>query len=169
MTVEEASNRAEKLFNSGYNCAQSVFATFADEIGIDLKIALKISQGFGGGMGRMREVCGTVSAMVMVISYLFGSDDASDKKSKDECYKAVQQVSDEFRKMNGSIICRELLGLVPMGQSEAALKNKEPIEHKVESSVSSERTLEYYKKRPCALLCRDAAGIVAEFLAQEKF
>lgn len=164
MDIEIATNQAEQLFKSGYNCAQSVFAVFAEELGIDKSTALKISQGFGGGMGRMREVCGTVSGMILAISILLGSDDSNDKESKDECYKIVQQVSDEFRKKNGSIICRELLGLVPMGQSEAALKNKEPIEHKVENSVSSERTNEYYKKRPCALLCRDAAEIVAKYL-----
>ena len=163
MDPKEAGAKAQKFFKSGYNCAQSVFAVFAEELGVDLKTALKISQGFGGGMGRQREVCGTVSGMIMAASLLEGSDDSSDKETKDKCYEGIQKLCNKFREKNGSIICRELLGLVPMGQSEEALKNKTAVEHKIESSVSSERTEEYYKKRPCDLLCADAAEIFCEY------
>lgn len=168
MNVNEAADKAQTNFKNGFNCAQSVFAVFAEELGLDLETALKISQGFGGGMGRQREVCGCVSGMIMAVSLLEGSSDSLDKKSKDDCYKTVQELCQKFREKNGSIICRELLGLVPMGQSEDALKNKTAIEHKIESSVSSERTSEYYKKRPCDLLCRDAAEIFCEYFNSKK-
>ena len=104
----------------------------------------------------------------MASSLVTGSADPSDKNAKDECYKTGQKLSQKFREKNGSVVCRELLGLVPMGQSEAALQNKTPVEHKVESSVSSERTEEYYKKRPCQELCADAAGIFCEYLNSKK-
>ena len=168
MTQEEAQDKARNNFNSGMNCAQSVFSVFAEELGMNLETALKVSQGFGGGMCRMREVCGCVSAMIMASSLVTGSADPSDKNAKDECYKTGQKLSQKFREKNGSVVCRELLGLVPMGQSEAALQNKTPVEHKVESSVSSERTEEYYKKRPCQELCADAAGILCEYLESKK-
>ena len=168
MTQEEAQDKARNNFKSGMNCAQSVFAVFAEELGMNLETALKVSQGFGGGMCRMREVCGCVSAMIMASSLVTGSADPSDKNAKDECYKTGQKLSQKFREKNGSVVCRELLGLVPMGQSEAALQNKTPVEHKVESSVSSERTEEYYKKRPCQELCADAAGILCEYLKSKK-
>ena len=168
MTQEEAQDKARNNFKSGLNCAQSVFSVFAEELGMNLETALKVSQGFGGGMCRMREVCGCVSAMIMASSLVTGSADPSDKNAKDECYKTGQKLSQKFREKNGSVVCRELLGLVPMGQSEAALQNKTPVEHKVESSVSSERTEEYYKKRPCQELCADAAGIFCEYLKSKK-
>lgn len=168
MTLEQAQDKARNNFKSGMNCAQSVFAVFAEELGMNLETALKVSQGFGGGMCRMREVCGCVSAMIMASSLVTGSADPSDKNAKDECYKTGQKLSQKFREKNGSVVCRELLGLVPMGQSEAALQNKTPVEHKVESSVSSERTEEYYKKRPCQELCADAAGILCEYLKSKK-
>lgn len=167
MTVEEAGLKAESLFKNGYNCAQSVAAVFAKEVGLDEELILKLSKGFGGGLGRQREVCGSVSAMTLIVSYLLGDDDSKDKNAKDECYKVIQSLCSRFREKNGSIICRELLGLVPVGQSEDALKNKTSIEHKVESSVSEERTPEYYKKRPCAHLCKDAAEILAEYLQKK--
>lgn len=168
MTQEEAQDKARNNFKSGMNCAQSVFSVFAEELGMNLETALKVSQGFGGGMCRMREVCGCVSAMIMASSLVTGSADPSDKNAKDECYKTGQNLSQKFREKNGSVVCRELLGLVPMGQSENALQNKTPVEHKVESSVSSERTEEYYKKRPCQELCADAAGIFCEYLKSKK-
>ena len=167
MTKEEVRLKAEENFKSGYNCAQAVVKVFADEAGIDSDTLVRLAQGFGGGMSRQREVCGAVSGMVMIASLLCGSSDPADKSAKDNCYDKIQALCQKFREQNGSIICRELLGLVPMGQSEAALKNKTPVEHKVESSVSSERTTEYYKKRPCALLCADAAELLADFLSQK--
>lgn len=168
MTVEEAEKKAEENFLSGMNCSQSVFAVFAEELGMDLETALKVSQAFGGGMCRMREVCGCVSGMLMAESLFAGSSDVSDKSAKDKCYAVGQELSGTFRQKNGSIVCRELLGLVPMGQSENALKQKTAVQHAVESSTSSERTAEYYKKRPCKNLCADAAGIFCAYLNSHK-
>lgn len=168
MNKEEAGKIAQENFKKGFNCAQSVFLVFAESLGLERETALKISQGFGGGMGRMREVCGCVSGIIMTISMLKGSSDPEDKETKDECYKIIQRLSEKFREKNGSIVCRELLGLVPLGQSENALKNKEAIVHKVEDSVSSPRTEEYYRKRPCELLCRDAAELIAEYIGETK-
>lgn len=122
--------------------------TFADVIGLSEEEIARLASGFGGGMGRMREVCGTVSAMTMVAGALIPASDVTDKAAKTANYALVQEMADEFKKMNGSIICRELLGLSkPEG-----------------TPVPSERTPEYYKKRPCGELCALAAGIVARKL-----
>ena len=122
--------------------------TFADVIGLSEEEIARLASGFGGGMGRMREVCGTVSAMTMVAGALIPASDVTDKAAKTANYALVQEMADEFKKMNGSIICRELLGL---SKTEG-------------TPVPSERTPEYYKKRPCGELCALAAGIVARKL-----
>ncbi len=139
---------AENYFKEGYNCAQSVALAFSEEIKMDKKTVAMTSSGFGGGLGRLREVCGAVSGMVMVISALEGSFDPTNSSSKMEIYKKVQELVGEFKDKNGTIICRELLGLT-----------KEPISH-----VPDKRTKEYYKKRPCALLVGDAAEILEKYL-----
>lgn len=138
--------KAKNYFESGYNCAQAVLLAFAEDIGIDEQTAVQISAPFGGGMGRMREVCGAVSGMLMAQGMLTPIYDPKDNAKKAELYKSVQQIAGQFREKNGSIVCRELLGLD---------KNGGKISH-----VPSERTSEYYKKRPCALLCYDAAEIL---------
>lgn len=165
---EEARQKAEDLFAQGYNCAQSVAAVFSEELGIPQKTMLKLAQPFGGGMGRMREVCGCVSGMFLALGLINGSDDSQDKASKTECYDNTQKLAEEFRKQNGSIICRELLGLVPMGQSENALKNHTQIEHVIQPPQSEERTPEYYKKRPCKQLVGDAAYILCDWINNSK-
>lgn len=148
MTVEDRERRARELFSAGYNCCQAVAMTFADVIGLSEEEIARLASGFGGGMGRMREVCGTVSAMTMVAGALIPASDVTDKAAKTANYALVQEMADEFKKKNGSIICRELLGLSkPEG-----------------TPVPSERTPEYYKKRPCGELCALAAGIVARKL-----
>jgi C_GCAxxG_C_C family probable redox protein len=164
MTPEQARDKAQSLFHSGYNCAQSVFGTFCEQLGIDFDVAVKLAQPFGGGMGRMREVCGTVSGMLMALGIATGSSDAADKKAKDAEYALVQELSGRFRAQNGSIICRELLGIVPSGQPERALNAEDSAvasvqQNDIRSPVSSERTADYYKKRPCEMLCGDAAEI----------
>ena len=148
MTVEDRERRARELFSAGYNCCQAVAMTFADVIGLSEEEIARLASGFGGGMGRMREVCGTVSAMTMVAGALIPASDVTDKAAKTANYALVQEMADEFKKMNGSIICRELLGL---SKTEG-------------TPVPSERTPEYYKKRPCGELCALAAGIVARKL-----
>ena len=162
MTPEQARDKARSLFLSGYNCAQSVIGTFCEQLGVDFDATVRLAQPFGGGMGRMREVCGTVSGMLMALGIAAGSSDAADKKTKDAVYALVQELSGRFRSQNGSIICRELLGLVPLGQSEHALDaavQQDSSPSDIRSPVSSERTADYYKKRPCASLCGDAAEI----------
>jgi len=144
--------RAMELFKQGYNCSQAVLATFSDEIGIDFETALKISSSFGGGMGRLREVCGAVSGMFMVVGMKFGFTNPKDKLSKSEHYKLIQQLANNFKEKNHSIICRELLGLNTKG----------------ESYIPEARTQEYYKKRPCIQLVGDAVDIIEEFISKEK-
>ena len=152
MTVEEREQRARDLFSAGYNCCQAVAMTFADVIGLTEDEVARLASGFGGGMGRMREVCGTVSAMTMVSGAMIPANDVSDKAAKTANYALVQEMAGEFRQMNGSIICRELLGLSkPEG-----------------TPVPSDRTQEYYKKRPCGELCAIAAGIIARKLKTQE-
>ena len=117
-------------------------------MGLDVETTVKIMSGFGGGMGRMREVCGTFSGIVMVVSQLYGYSDPKEQKGKKELYEKIQALADRFRAENGSIICRELLGLSAPEKS----------------AVPEARTSEYYKKRPCPELCRYAADILEEFI-----
>ncbi len=152
--LEERVLKAGRLFKEGgYNCCQAVVLAYCDLFGLDEKTAACLSSGFGGGMGRMREVCGSVSGMVMLSGMLSPADDPSDKAGRTANYALVQEVAGEFRRINGSIICRELLGL-----------DKKPAEGQatVESPVPSDRTAEYYKKRPCEELVRISARIIGE-------
>jgi len=144
--------QAMKLFKEGYNCSQAVFGAFADELGLDFETAVKISSSFGGGMGRMREVCGAVSGMFMAAGLKCGYSSPTDNQSKTKHYKLIQDLAAEFKAENGSIICRELLGL----------------EGKDNNYVPSERTNEYYKKRPCAELVGQAAEILERYFESKK-
>ena len=138
---------AKQFFEGGKNCSQAVALAFCEEMRIDEETVARQTVGFGGGMGRMREVCGTVSGMTYVISNLFGD------KSKGEVYEIVQYAAEKFKEENGSIICRELLGL------STAEK---------QSPVPEARTEQYYKKRPCAELCEIAADILDEAIKSQK-
>ena len=141
---------AYQLFKEGYNCSQAVFGAFAEELGVDFDTAVRLASGFGGGIGRMREVCGTFTGLTMAASMLYGYDDPSDTATKTALYEKIRALGDRFRAENGSIICRELLGLQ---QAER-------------SAVPEPRTSEYYKKRPCAELCRYAADLLEEFIRE---
>lgn len=143
------SEKAKELFKSGYNCSQSVLGVFAEELGMDFETAMMISSPFGGGMGRMREVCGTVSGMFMAAGLIYGVKN-SDAKAKGELYKKIQELANRFREQNGSIICRELL--------EGVTSSNTPI--------PSARTDEYYKKRPCVELVGDAVEILEQFIKE---
>lgn len=143
---------AKQNFLNGYNCSQAVLLAFCEDFGLEKETALKISEPFGGGMGRMREVCGTVTGMFMVLGLAMGNSDAKDGSTKKNVYKSVQELAEKFKQDNGSIICRELLGLQKANK---------------ESYVPSERTNEYYKKRPCPELCKYAADILEEYLKEE--
>ena len=145
-------DKAKELFEGGCNCCQAVFCAFLDETNLTEEEALRLSAGFGGGFGRLREVCGAVSGMTMVLSNKFASTDPNDHEKKKELYALIQKAAGEFREENGSIICRELLGL-----SE---KNSSP--------VPEERTKEYYKKRPCAELVHCAAEIAEKYISDSK-
>ena len=147
----EKAEKAKQLFKSGYNCSQSVLGVWTDELNLDFSTAMKISQSFGGGMGRMREVCGAVSGMAFVAGVLYGYDDPKDDIAKKEHYERVQYLASEFKKETGSIICRELLG----------------IEGKDHAATPSKRTQEYYKKRPCVKMVGLAAGILEQYMKKE--
>ena len=156
--LEERVAKAKRLFKEdGYNCCQAVVLAYNDLFGIDDTMAASLSSGFGGGMGRMREVCGSVSGMVLLAGLIAPADNPSDKNGRTRNYALVQDVAGEFRKMNGSIVCRELLGLTPIGSSS-------PVPQ--ESPEPSDRTAEYYKKRPCEELVSISARIIGEKLLQ---
>ncbi|MBR2109143.1 MAG: C_GCAxxG_C_C family protein [Ruminococcus sp.] len=139
---------AEKLFREGYNCSQAVLLAFSDITGLDDDTAAKIASSFGGGLGRMREVCGAVSGAAMVLGLAKGYSDPRAFEAKKAHYKLIQDFAELFKEKNGSIICRELLSGV----------------RTVENGVPEARTDGYYKKRPCPLLVRDAAEILDEML-----
>lgn len=164
LTPEEASLKAENLFTSGYTCSQAVLCTFCDCIGLSSDIAMKISSGFGGGIGRLREVCGTFSGMIMAYNMVKSSSSPLTVSEKTALYKGVQELAQRFIDANGSLICRELLGLVPIGTNANAVQAKNTQEHIKDSPVPEERTSEYYKKRPCAKLCGKAAFILAQYI-----
>ncbi len=144
-------DRAYDLFKQGYNCSQAVFGAFAEELGVDFETAVKMASGLGGGIGRMREVCGTFTGLTLAASLIYGYSDPTDTETKKELYEKIRVLGDRFREENGSIICRELLGL-----------------QEAEKSAAPEaRTAEYYKKRPCAELCRYAADLLDEFIQND--
>ena len=142
------SEKAVNNFKTGYNCAQSVFLAFAEDFGIDKETALKLSSSFGGGMGRLREVCGTVSSMFAIAGLKKGYTSPNDDETKAEHYELIQSLADDFKSMFNTIICRELLEL-PEGK---------------DSPIPSKRTEEYYQTRPCEAFVRYAAEIIEERL-----
>lgn len=141
---------AKEYFEQGYNCSQSVALAFADEVGMDGKLIARLTGGFGGGMGRMREVCGTVSGTAFVLSALYGYSDPTDADAKVQLYADVQKVAGEFKNKNGSVVCRDLLGLTQDG-----FDNPQP----------EKRTDTYYKKRPCGELVKMSADLLEKFIA----
>lgn len=140
---------ARAFFHQGANCSQSVAMAFAEECGMTSETMARIASGFGAGMGRMREVCGAVSGMVLVANLLWGCGDVACKEGKDSQYARVQELANRFRSETGSIICRELLGLEK--KQDAA-------------PVSEERTPTYYQKRPCIEMVALAARILEDYL-----
>ena len=160
--LEERVAKAKRLFKEdGYNCCQAVVLAYSDMFGMPEETAAALSSGFGGGMGRMREVCGSVSGMVLLAGLLRPASDPSDRAGRTGNYALVQEVAREFKAINGSIICRDLLGLggnVPTGGPA----NTADIHGIPESPVPSERTPEYYRKRPCEELVGISARIIGE-------
>lgn len=146
---------AAELFVGGYNCAQAIAVAFCDCIGMTKEQAAKMASSFGGGMGRMREVCGAVSGMLLVGGILYGYDTPGDDKSKKTHYERVQALAGDFRQQIGSIVCRDILKNPPS------------------DPTPSPRTEEYYRDRPCARMVYTAAQILDDYirehpLAEEK-
>ena len=139
---------AMEYFMKGYNCSQSIVLAFEDMLPVDKKLLSRMSSSFGGGMGRLREVCGSVSGMFMIIGLLYGYDGPETGEVKADHYARIQELARRFEEKHGSIVCRELLGL--------------SVRH--DGPVPEERTDEYYKKRPCPELIGDAAEILEEFI-----
>ena len=164
INIEERVEKAKRLFKEGgYNCCQAVVLAYNDVFGLPDDTAAALSSGFGGGMGRMREVCGSVSGMVMLAGVLEPSTDPKNMAVRTANYALVQEVAGEFKAINGSIICRELLGLSPMGAS--ATQSSSDIHGIPESPAPSERTEAYYKKRPCEEMVGISARIIGEKIA----
>ena len=158
MTDKELDTRvacAVDNFMEGYGCCQSVVAAFADLYGLDDTLAKKVAAGFGGGVGRMRMMCGAVSGIVMLVGLDCGQTEGSDREGKSACYKVVQDLLAKSKEDNGSLICAEILGL--KGYEKAAC-----------SYVASARTAEYYKSRPCATKVESAARIFANYLKEKE-
>ncbi|MCM1099840.1 MAG: C-GCAxxG-C-C family protein [Clostridium sp.] len=144
---------AMEYFLSGYNCTQAVVLAYEDLLPADRATLLRMSSSFGGGMGRLREVCGTVSGMFLVAGFLYGYDDPKAFEEKAAHYGRIQELAARFRQRQGSIVCRELLGL--SGKSD--------------SPVPERRTEEYYRKRPCPQLAGLAAMILEQFIAENPY
>ena len=151
--LDERVNRAVDNFMAGYGCCQAVVAAFADLYGVDDTLAKRLAAGFGGGVGRMRMMCGAVSGIVILVGLDCGQTEGSDREGKSACYKVVQELLNRSKEENGSLICAELLGL--KGYEKANT-----------SYIASPRTAEYYKTRPCAAKGESAARIFAEYLKE---
>lgn len=140
---------ARQAFKEGYNCSQAMVAAFSDLMGMDKKTALRLASSFGGGMGRMREVCGAVSAMFMIAGLKYGYTSPTDKEIKTEHYKRIQELAQKLKDKHETIICRELLGV-----------------DADDNPIPSDRTKEYYDTRPCEQIIADAAEIISEYISK---
>lgn len=156
LTEAEATERvnlAVDYFKKGYNCSQSVVVAFADLYGFTTEQALKMASSFGGGIGRMRQTCGAACGMFLLAGLDCGATDGEDREGKSHNYAVVQQLAENFKAINGSLICAELLGLNHL--------NTTPPQ-------AEERTETYYKKRPCVEMVRTGAQLFANYLLAQK-
>ncbi|HIU35815.1 MAG TPA: C_GCAxxG_C_C family protein [Candidatus Fimenecus excrementigallinarum] len=151
--MSQYTERAVELFMSGYNCAQSVFAAFHDRVGLPMELALRVSAGLGGGVGRLREVCGALCGAAMLAGMLYGATQGEDQAAKAYTYQKVQEIAAEFRKSNPSILCRELLGL--------------PADAPIVAQPEA-RTESYYQDRPCPRIIESAARAAEIILFPEE-
>ena len=140
------SEKAIELFTEGFNCAQAVLGAFAEDIGLDKSMTLKMAAPFGGGIGRQREVCGAVSGMLMAFGFLYGYDTPETGEIKMQHYEQTRDLCDKFAEINGSIICRDIL------------KTKE------KGGAPEARTQQYYHERPCVRCVRTASEILEEYI-----
>ena len=151
--IEQRVERAKELFHQGFNCSQSVFAACADLYGIDdEELALRLSASFGGGIGRMRQTCGAACGMFILVGLENGSTTPHDAEGKMQNYALVQDLANQFKEENGSLICSELLGIAP----------------KPQNPMPEARTEAYYQKRPCADMVASAVRIFLEHLEQKQ-
>lgn len=178
MTTEERVECAKAYFRQGFNCSQSVVLAFKDVCGLDEKALGRIAAGLGGGVGRMREVCGCVCGMAMLSGFITEHKRVDDKElppapyeQKKAAYALTQKMASDFKKETGSIVCRELLGLsrdqdspLPSADSGSGASSEAPL-----SPVPEHRTADYYKKRPCEQMVALAARIVSEKLLNSHF
>ena len=148
MTRREA---AMANFLKGYNCSQSIVLAFEDMLPVEREQISKLASSFGGGMGRLREVCGAVSGMFMVAGLLYGYDGPETAKVKADHYARIQELARRFEEKHGSIVCREMLGL--------SVRREAP--------TPEARTEEYYKKRPCKEIIGDAAEILEQYIKEQ--
>ena len=181
--LEGRVQRAVELFMQGYGCCQSVVCAFADLYGLDEEMAFRIAAGFGGGVGRMRMMCGTVSALVILAGLEKGQTRGEDREGKAACYQLVRELLETFKQRNGSIICAELLKMKaqppsnsPQGgrilSGEAAETSSPPFGGVsgglwTEPCMPDERNAEYYRVRPCARKVESAARVFAEYLSNQ--
>jgi C_GCAxxG_C_C family probable redox protein len=140
---------AKEHFKNGYNCSQAVIAAYADVFGVDKETALRVAEGFGGGMGRMRGTCGAVTAMYMLAGLKHSKSQPKDLETRQKVYQLVQDMAKEFERMNGSTVCGDLLGV-----------NKP----KDTGAKPTPRDSEFFRKRPCIGCIEDAASIVEQYL-----
>ena len=147
--IDQRVERARELFLSGYNCSQAVFMALADLYDIPESKAARLSASFGGGVGRLREMCGACSAMVMLESLQSGATAADDAEGKQANYRNVQALVHRFAELNGSYLCRELL----------QLRKDAPT-----PPVPDPRTAEYYRQRPCLRMVESATRIYCQRL-----
>ena len=156
--VEARAACAKAFFMEGHSCSQSVALAFRDILGVDADVLERLSIGLGAGVGRMREVCGTVGAMALIAGTMARPEGKDIRTQKSETYAIVQQLAGRFREINGSIICRELLALrAAKAHGAGAAFGTDP--------VAGERTEEYYRTRPCAAIVECSAKIIAEYIA----
>ena len=151
--MKDRTEKACRNFGKGYNCAQSVVLAFSDILPVDKSSLLKLSGSFGAGIGRMREVCGAVSGMAMVLGLLYGYEDPEAKNEKKEHYERVQELCRAFEEKNRSLVCRDLLKL--------SKKHDDP--------TPEERTEKYYSERPCERLVACAAELLDEYIKTHPF
>ncbi|MDE5764598.1 MAG: C-GCAxxG-C-C family protein [Ruminococcus sp.] len=153
MTFMNHTEKACQLFAEGRNCSQAVFTAFCDVTGIDENTALRLSSSFGGGMGRMRQVCGTCSAMFMIAGMLYGYTSKNDINEKAEHYRRIQYLAQEFKNRHETINCLELL------KNLKVTSDPQP----------EERTEQYYKVRPCIKFVRSASEILDKYIAENPY
>ena len=148
--METHAEKAKALFLEGYNCAQSVFCAFGDVHGMDPDTARRVSSSLGGGMGRLREVCGALSGAFLVIGMLYGGYPGGDLEAKTRHYTMIQELASRFRESYGTILCRDILGLPP-GPSDPRPEPHSP---------------DYLARRPCPGCIARAAALLDEYLAE---